>query len=82
MGNKRKEIVVCRIEFIRPIRQHHEAHRCSNRDYPQGCKDTLHAEGADIGRYNILKTQRRGNIRYLPFVTTLESIRDDNTILI
>ena len=31
---------------------------------------------ADIGRYNILKTQRRGNIRYLPFVTTLESIKD------
>ena len=31
---------------------------------------------ANIGEYNILKTQRRGNIRYLPFVTTLESIKD------
>ena len=31
---------------------------------------------ADMGKYNILKTQRRGNIRYLPFVTTLESIKD------
>ena len=32
---------------------------------------------ANIGEYNILKTQRRGNIRYLPFVTTLESIKED-----
>lgn len=31
---------------------------------------------ADMGKYKILKTQRRGNIRYLPFVTTLESIKD------
>lgn len=30
---------------------------------------------ANIGEYNILKTQRRGNIRYMPFVTTLESIK-------
>ena len=28
----------------------------------------------DLGDVDILKTQRRGNIRYLPFVTTLESI--------
>ena len=32
---------------------------------------------ADLGSINILKTQRRGNIRYLPFVTTLESIIDE-----
>ena len=31
---------------------------------------------ADLGNINILKTQRRGNIRYLPFVTTLESITE------
>lgn len=31
---------------------------------------------ADLGTLNILKTQRRGHIRYLPFVTTLESISD------
>ena len=28
----------------------------------------------DLGKINILKTQRRGEIRYLPFVTTIESI--------
>ena len=32
---------------------------------------------ADFGDVNILKTQRRGEIRYLPFVTTLESIKDE-----
>jgi type I restriction enzyme R subunit len=32
---------------------------------------------ADLGNVNILKTQRRGNIRYLPFVTTLDSIIDE-----
>ena len=31
---------------------------------------------ADLGKLNILKTQRRGEIRYLPFVTTLDSIID------
>ena len=30
---------------------------------------------ANIGSYDILKTQRRGNIRYLPFVTTIQSIK-------
>ena len=29
---------------------------------------------SDLGNIDILKTQRRGEIRYLPFVTTLESI--------
>jgi len=29
---------------------------------------------SDFGNIDILKTQRRGEIRYLPFVTTLESI--------
>lgn len=29
---------------------------------------------ANLGRIDILKIQRRGNIRYLPFVTTMESI--------
>ena len=32
---------------------------------------------ADLENINILKTQRRGEIRYLPFVTTLESIVDE-----
>ena len=31
----------------------------------------------DLGGINILKTQRKGEIRYLPFVTTLESIKDE-----
>ena len=31
----------------------------------------------DLGDINILKTQRRGEIRYLPFVTTLESIKNE-----
>lgn len=31
----------------------------------------------DLGGINLLKTQRRGGIRYLPFVTTLESIKDE-----
>ena len=30
---------------------------------------------SDLGSIDILKTQRRGEIRYLPFVTTLDSIR-------
>jgi hypothetical protein len=34
-------------------------------------------QSADMGNVNILKTQRRGEIRYLPFVTTLESIVDE-----
>ena len=29
----------------------------------------------DLGKCNILRTQRKGEIRYLPFVTTLDSIR-------
>ena len=32
---------------------------------------------ANLGDINILKTQRKGEIRYLPFVTTLESIIDE-----
>lgn len=31
----------------------------------------------DLGNIDILKTQRRGEIRYMPFVTTLESIVDE-----
>ena len=31
-------------------------------------------QSVDLGNVNILKTQRRGEIRYLPFVTTTESI--------
>ena len=34
-------------------------------------------QSADLGNANILKTQRRGEIRYLPFVTTIESIVDE-----
>lgn len=34
-------------------------------------------QSADLGAINILKTQRRGEIRYLPFVTTIESIVDE-----
>lgn len=34
-------------------------------------------QSADLGNVNILKTQRRGEIRYLPFVTTIESIVDE-----
>ena len=34
-------------------------------------------QSADLGNVNILKTQRRGEIRYLPFVTTLKSIVDE-----
>ena len=34
-------------------------------------------QSADLGNVNILKTQRRGEIRYLPFVTTVESIKDE-----
>lgn len=34
-------------------------------------------QSADLGAINILKTQRRGEIRYLPFVTTLDSIVDE-----
>ena len=34
-------------------------------------------QSVDLGNVNILKTQRRGEIRYLPFVTTLESIIDE-----
>ena len=30
---------------------------------------------SDLGDIDILKTQRRGEIRYLPFVTTIESIQ-------
>lgn len=32
----------------------------------------------DIENIDILKTQRRGDIRYLPFITTIESIRNDD----
>jgi len=31
----------------------------------------------DLGNIDILKTQRRGEIRYMPFVTTLDSIVDE-----
>ena len=34
-------------------------------------------QSTDLGNVNILKTQRRGEIRYLPFVTTLDSIIDE-----
>jgi len=34
-------------------------------------------QSADLQNVNIMKTQRRGAIRYLPFVTTLESIVDE-----
>ncbi len=34
-------------------------------------------QSADLGVINILKTQRKGEIRYLPFVTTLDSIVDE-----
>jgi type I restriction enzyme R subunit len=34
-------------------------------------------QSVDLGNINILKTQRKGEIRYLPFVTTLESIKDE-----
>ena len=34
-------------------------------------------QAADLDNLNILKTQRRGEIRYLPFVTTLESIKNE-----
>ena len=34
-------------------------------------------QSANLENINILKTQRRGDIRYLPFVTTLESIQDE-----
>ena len=37
-------------------------------------------QSVDLGNINILKTQRRGEIRYLPFVTTLESIICFNSI--
>ncbi|MBQ7238418.1 MAG: DUF3387 domain-containing protein, partial [Bacteroidales bacterium] len=33
-------------------------------------------QSVDLDNLNILKTQRRGEIRYLPFVTTMESIVD------
>ena len=35
------------------------------------------SQSVDLDNLNILKTQRRGGIRYLPFVTTLESIVDE-----
>ena len=34
-------------------------------------------QSVDLDNVNILKTQRRGEIRYLPFVTTLDSILDE-----
>lgn len=34
-------------------------------------------QSVDLDNLNILKTQRRGEIRYLPFVTTLDSIVDE-----
>lgn len=34
-------------------------------------------ESAYMETLNILKTQRRGHIRYLPFVTTIESVTDE-----
>ena len=34
-------------------------------------------QNVELENINILKTQRRGEIRYLPFVTTLESIVDE-----
>ena len=35
------------------------------------------SQSVDFGNINILKTQRRGEIRYLPFVTTIESVVDE-----
>ena len=35
------------------------------------------SQSVDLDNLNILKTQRRSEIRYLPFVTTLESIVDE-----
>lgn len=34
------------------------------------------SQSVDLENLNILKTQRRGEIRYLPFVTTIESVVD------
>ena len=34
-------------------------------------------QSAELGAINVLKTQRRGEIRYLPFVTTIDSIIDE-----
>jgi type I restriction enzyme R subunit len=34
-------------------------------------------QSSDLDNINILKTQRRGEIRYLPFVTTIDSIVDE-----
>ena len=35
------------------------------------------SQSVDLGNVNILKAQRRGEIRYLPFVTTIESVVDE-----
>ena len=35
------------------------------------------SQSVDLGNVNILKTQRRGEIRYLPFTTTIESVVDE-----
>ena len=35
------------------------------------------SQSVDFGNINILKTQRRGEIRYIPFVTTIESVVDE-----
>ena len=35
------------------------------------------SQSVDLGNVNILKTQRRGEIRYLPFATTIESVVDE-----
>ena len=50
------------------IRQEKEAVKFLLLDYDPQCP-------TNIGECNILKTQRRGEIRYLPFVTTVDSIR-------
>ena len=35
------------------------------------------SQPADIGPYDIMKVQRKGKVRYLPFVTTIESITEN-----
>ena len=34
-------------------------------------------QSANLENINVLKTQRRGELRYLPFVTTLSSVQDE-----
>lgn len=53
------------------VRQSNDAVKYLLLEYnPNGPRDT--------DNIDVLKTQRRGEIRYLPFVTTIESITEDN----